>query len=64
MNKQQKWKTVKIHELCFRYLEEGHKVAKCGWGLVCNINKYLKKHNIMLHIANQEDKIEQNSVQQ
>ena len=28
LNKQQRWETVKNHELCFSCLEEGHKVAE------------------------------------
>ena len=62
MNKQQRWETVKIHELCFRCLEGGHKVAKCSWGSACKINECLKKDNRMLHSAEQKDELEQNSV--
>ena len=31
MNKQQRWETVKIHELCFCCLEEGYKGVECSW---------------------------------
>ena len=32
INKQQRWETVKIHELCFCCLEEDPKVEECSWG--------------------------------
>ena len=64
INKQERWETVKIHELCFCCLEEGRKVPKCSWGSACNINGCLKRHNRMLHSVNQEDELEQNSLQQ
>ena len=64
MNEQQRCETIKIHELCFCCLEEGHKVEKCSWGSACNIDGCLKKHNRMLHSAKQEDELEQNSAQQ
>ena len=57
MNKQQR-------NGSFCCLEEGHKVAKCSWGSACNIDGCLKKCNRMLHSANQEDELEQNSAQQ
>ena len=64
MNKQKRWETVKIRELCFCCLEEGHKVARCSWGSTCNIDGCLKKPKRMLHSANQEDELEQNPAQQ
>ena len=64
MSKQQNWEAIKIHELCFYCLEEGHKVVECSWGSTCNIDVCLKKHNSMLHSANQEDELEQNPVSQ
>ena len=64
INKQERWETVKIHELCFCCLEEGRKVPKCSWRSACNINACLKRHNRMLHSVNQEDELEQNSLQQ
>ena len=64
MNKQQRWETVKIHELCFCCLEEGHKVVECSWGSICNIDGCLKKHNRMLHNANQEGEFDQNLAHQ
>ena len=63
-NKQQRWETVKVHKLCFCCLEEGHKVVECSWRSACNIDECLKKHNRMLHNANQEDELKQNSAQQ
>ena len=64
MSKQQRWETVKIYELCFCCLEDGHKVVECRWGSTCNIDGCLKKHNRMLHSANQKDELEQNPVVQ
>ena len=62
MSKQQRWETVKIHELCFCCLEEDHKVVKCRWRSTCNIDGCLKKHNRMLDSANHEDELQQNPV--
>ena len=64
INKRQRWETVEILQLCFCCLEEGHKVAECSWVSPCNIDKCLKMHNRMLHSANQEDELEQDSGQQ
>ena len=64
MSKQQRWETVKIHELCFCCLEEGHNVVECRWGSTCNIDGCLKKHNRMLQSANHEDESEQNPARQ
>ena len=64
MSKQQRWEMVKIQELCFCCLEEGHKDVECSWGSTCNILGCLKKHNRMLHSANQEDELEHNPVRQ
>ena len=60
LSKKQRWKTVKIHELCFCCLAEGHKVVECSWGSTCNIFGCLKKHSRMLHSADQEDELEHN----
>ena len=64
MNKQQRWETVKTHELCFCCLEESHKVAECSCRSTCNINECLKKHNRMLHNASQDDELDWNLAHQ
>ena len=42
-------------------LQEGHKVVGCGWESTCNIDGSLKNYSRMLHGANEEDDLEQNS---
>ena len=49
--------------MCFCFLED-HKVAECSRGSAYKIDGCLKKHNRMLHSANEEDELGHNSAEQ
>ena len=54
MKNLERWDAVKSNDLCFCCLEEGHRIAECKWGNVCNIDGCTRKHNRMLHSSEQD----------
>ena len=57
----QRWEIAKKHRLCYRCLKINHRLFNCQSKVSCNITSCNEKHHSMLHKANSDTEIREDS---